>query len=89
MARTASACGSEAVQKKPKRKRKVFQGRGKERQGWVEKSVKGGQEPAGAPDKGSSDRAQGTMVVLCPTDPDTSEVQGHSPRVGGGASLQG
>ena len=24
MARTASACGSEAVQKKPKRKRKVF-----------------------------------------------------------------
>lgn len=89
VARTASACGWEAAQKKPKRKGKVFQGRGKEKQGWVEKSVKGGQEPAVAPDKGSSDRAKGTMVVLCPADPDTSEVQGHSLCVDGGASLQG
>lgn len=89
MTRTALACGWEAVQRKPKRKGKVFQGRGKEKQGWVEKSVKGGQEPAVAPDKGSSDPAQGTMIVLCPADPDTSEVQGHSRCVGGGASLQG
>lgn len=64
---------------------------GKERQGWLEKSVKGGQEPAVAPDKGSSDRAQGTMVVLCPADPDTSEVQGHflcAVVGGGGASCR-
>lgn len=32
----------------------------------VEKSVKGGQEPTVAPDKRSSDEAQGTIVVLCP-----------------------
>lgn len=53
----ASACGPEAVQKEPRRKGTVFQvtGKGREGQGWVEKSVKGGQEPAMALDKGSSD----------------------------------
>lgn len=48
------------VQKEPRRKGKVFQGRGEgegERdRGGVEKNVKGGQQPAVAPNKESSDR---------------------------------
>lgn len=67
-ARAASACGSVVVQKEPKRKGMVFQVRAKGREGQrrVEKSMKGVQKPAVAPDKGSSDRAQGTIAVLCP-----------------------
>lgn len=38
-------------------------GKGRKGQG---RGGKGGQEPAVAPNKGSSDRAQGTIVVLCP-----------------------
>lgn len=38
------------------------------RWGWGVRSGKGSQEPAMAPDKGSSDQAQGAIVIPCPND---------------------
>lgn len=64
--RATSAYGSEAVLKEPRRKGKVFQVRGKWGEGGGREEREGSQEPAVVPDKGSSDQAQGTIVILCP-----------------------
>ena len=89
MASTAFSYGSEAVQG-AKEEGKGVPGEGESRrgQGWVKRNMKGGQEPAVASDKGSSDGAQGTLVALFPDVLTPLMSQGRSLSAGRGCPLQ-